>query len=527
MIERLFIQNLILIERAEIHFGKKLNILTGETGAGKSAILSAIQLILGERADLELIRKGQDLAIVEATVRIPHKQIEGLSLPLSGFPICIRRELHASGRSRCFIQDQQISLQELRTIVTGSIEMVSQSKATGLCEIDSQRRLLDTFARMNNSDFAEQFTLLCKAQKQQDELLTLQQKGGLEIDRANEDLKNIQEVNWRKDEEETLEQEHHLLIHAQELIDKISSFTTFLSEGSQPVLSTFKRFIYQLEQLERVEPKLKECSEGLRTSIAHLEEVRRFLVSYMHNLDINPQKLFTIELRMGQIESIKRKFGKTYEDVEALKHSLEARCYTFANLDSRMELTQRHLEETKKETLKQATVLTKRRKEAAIAFSELCTQKLKKLNLPDARFSIQITEKNLSEQGADEITYLFAANPGLPLLPLDTAISGGELSRLLFAIKTTLANKDQAVCLVFDEIDSNVGGKTATIFGEQLQSLAETKQIIAVTHFIQVAKCATDHFLVSKTTTQESAVTQIAKLAGPAQEKEYARMIGS
>jgi len=465
MITHLHIQNLILVEKADISFGPGLNIITGETGSGKSAILTAIRLILGERADLNYIRSGTDLAIIEAAVG---KQI-------------VRRELHRSGRSRCFIDDELVTLQELRAL---PIELVDQSASV------QEREFLDTFGKI---DSHIHYTEWMEAQKHLEQLL--------KTDRN--DLNLIQQVNWKKEEEETLQAEHHMLTHAAELLEKMGSISS---------VEIPKRILSQVEQLIRIDPKFQECADYFQTAFLNLEEASRFLHSYASKLEPDPERLFAVEKRLSEIESLKRRFG-SFERVEEIRVRL-------CGLDAAIEQAKNNVTELHIKVQTLSTALTQNRKKAAAAFAKAILSVLKELNLPDTQFSIEVLPKSLSENGADEIRYLFSANPGQSPLPLDRCASGGELSRLLFAMKVVLGS--QNTCLIFDEIDSNVGGQTATLLGAKLQTLAQKHQLICVTHFVQVAKCATDHFLVSK----HGATTHIKKLESHERAKEFARMTG-
>ncbi len=306
------------------------------------------------------------------------------------------------------------------------------------------------------------------------------------------------------------------MTNAQGLLEKISRLTALLSE-----LSPLKRLTFSIEPFQN----LQECVEWLKTASANLDEANRFLLSYADRLEADPNRLFAVEKRLGQIESLKRKFGSD-TNIETLRVSLTEKIEEFSNLDLAFEKAQASLEKIREETLSKAAALTRERKEASIRFSEAIVSELFSLNLPGVRFAIDIAPKPLSSNGSDDIRFLFAANPGSPMLPISQCASGGEVSRLLFAIKTALAGKEKNTCLIFDEIDSNVGGKTAAILGAKLQAMAEFRQLIAVTHFVQVARFAGDHFLVAKKTTAIGAETTISKLDSQTKEFEYARMTG-
>jgi DNA repair protein RecN (Recombination protein N) len=512
MIEHLSIQNLILVERAEIDFGSSLNIITGETGSGKSAILTAIRLILGERADTQWIRNGADAAVIEATIR-GSLTIDGMDIPS---PFIVRRELHRSGRSRCFIEENQVTLQELRLI---PIELVDQSASLKLCEAASQRQLLDIYGQIPS--FAPHYLALRAAQKKLDDLLQLQQTGLVDLQRLEEDLQRIEEINWQEGEEESLQTQHNLLTHSTELLEKTTDLTFLLSEDTNPILPTLKRYTHQIESLIRIEPKFHDCTECLKLATLNLEEASHFLTSYSNQLEVDPNRLVAVETRIGQIESLKRRFGP-FAQVQQTKLSLQEKIGKLSNLDEEIDQAKKELGTLETTVNQIAKKLTDARKKTALRFAEAILAELKSLNLPDARFTIEITPKPLSENGADEIRYLFSANPGQPLEPLDQCASGGELSRILFALKTAIGDKEGSTCLIFDEIDSNVGGKTAAILGAKLEKLAKSRQLICVTHFVQVAKCAKDHFLVTKTGAQ----TRIQKLDPTSCIQEYSRMTG-
>jgi DNA repair protein RecN (Recombination protein N) len=515
MIEKLLIQNLILVEKAQIQFGPGLNIMTGETGAGKSAILAAIRLILGERADAQLIRTGADLAIVEATVR------------LSNSPVTLRRELHRSGRSRYFIEESLTSLAEVKQFLGRSIELVDQSTSHKLSETEEQRYLLDSFAAILPlvDRFAAQYKEQLQAEKRLEELFQLQQTSAANQARMTEDLTLIEEVNWRSGEEESLTAEHTLLTHSQELLEKISATTLYLLESSQPVIPTLKRFSNQLEQLVEIAPKMEEAVQLFKNSLLEMEEAARLLLSYADRLDADPNRLDVVEKRIGEIESLKKRFGP-FEKIELLKKELSTQIDRIANLDTDIEEARTALATLQAQNLLAANKMTQAREKGAIALGNAVMTELKHLNLPHARFAALLEPKPLAADGANAIRFLFAANPGQSLLPLDQCASGGELSRLLFAIKTALAEKEQSSTLILDEIDSNVGGQTAAILGAKLQTLAASRQLICVTHFVQVARCAMHHFLVAKQTTPSGALTTISKLGSKQREEEFSRMTG-
>ncbi len=489
------IQNLILIEKADIAFGPGLNILTGETGSGKSAVLSAIRLISGERADSGCIRKGADFAVVEAV-------LEG--------PTFIRREIYRSGKNRCFIDDAQVSLSALRELV--DIEMVDQSNSHAI--LDSQKKMLDTNACLL-SDVAAYEASYAEEKAMDSELqILLQTPKDRELEWAEKDLNLIEEVNWKLGEEEKLAEEHHFLTHAQELAEKMSAIAFTLTEGTE--VPTLKRVLSSLESCLRFDPKLPPLAQSLKSALLEIEEAGRAIQSYTDKLEADPARLTAVETRIGAIESLKRRFGS---NIDEQKGKLLASIDRLTNLDAQIESLRSTLQTLREKNQKWAQAITQKRQKAAPRFSTQVLEELRSLNIPHAKFEIAVGDSY------NDVRFLFTANPGLPAIPLEECASGGEQSRLLLAIKSILS--DGSSCLVFDEIDSNVGGQTAAILGQKLKQLAEKRQVICVTHFVQVAKCAMEHFLVSKSTKNECAYTSVIKLSETEREIEYSRMLGN
>jgi len=529
MLISLKIQNLILIRQAEIAFGPGLNILTGETGSGKSAVLSAIRLICGDRAETQLIRKDSKLAIVEATLSVYSLESlsgEGIEPPMQGHPLHVRREIHASGKSRCFIEDQQVGLSILRKCIGCAIERVDQSSSSALCSPEEQRKMLDAYADLIPSTFLLAASFADEKQKDAEHqfLLQTQAQKERELEWANKDLDAIQQVDWKAEEEESLAQEHHLLTHAQELAEKISSTSSVLTDS--PLIFQLKRSFNLLETCGRIDPKLQPLAETMKSAVLELEEVGLSLHSYADRLEADPHRLRVVEQRISDIESIKRRYGGTHKEVQEKKEKLLAQIERLTHLDAEIEEIQAACKKLKEKNLSLSASLSAKRKTAAKKLADQILEQLKSLNLPHAQFEIALAPKALSSTGIDEIRFLFSANPGVAAIPLEECASGGELSRLLLAIKTVLSEKEGSSCLIFDEIDSNVGGQTAAILGDKLKKLAETKQVICVTHFVQVARSAMHHFLVSKIEENGSASTSISPLGLKDRQREFNRMLG-
>lgn len=480
------IQNLILIEKAEIPFGEGLNILTGETGAGKSAILAALRLIAGDRADSSLIRKGADMAVIEAEFKNS---------------LFVRREIYRSGKNRCFIDDAQVSLNELKEQI--QIEMVDQNSSI----LGEEIKLLDLFAKLELSDF--QASLQEERQLEMD-LQKLLQTPQSQLDQAKIDLEQIEEIGFQEKEEEALFAEHQKLVAAQEITGKILGVAEAFTE-----ISALKRAQHVLESCVKYDPNLQPHALQMKSSSLELEEVGRYIQSYADRLETDPKRLEVVEKRLSQIAHLKKRFGP---DIAAKTQQLHDLMEQLEHLEQRIEELQDKLRASQEKNRAWAQEITAKRQQAAPLLSRQVLQELQSLNLPHAQFEIRVGST------FNDIRFLFSANLGLSPLPIAAVASGGELSRLLLALKTVLTDSQKT--LVFDEIDSNVGGHTATILGEKLKKLAEQRQVICVTHFVQVAKCASHHLLVFKETLGESTFTRIQKLDEKKKELEYNRMLG-
>lgn len=521
MLIQLKIQNLILVDHADISFEKGLNILTGETGAGKSAILSAIRLITGDRADVSLIGKHGDVAIVEALVST-YSLPEELVAPLAGEPLLIRREISQSGRSRAFANDQQIPLSTLRQIVGHSIELVDQSSSHLLSSIEEQRNLVDTFCETHG--LVEKLTLSFseqqKLQHRKETLIQASETRNRDLKWAEEDLQFIEEINWRPDEEEKLIQEHHLLTHSQELLEKMDSLSSLFSE--MPI----KKAVSLMDRCAMLDPSLCTYASQLKSAGLEMEEVTRSIHSYVGRLEANPKRLEKVEERMARIEQVKRRFGKTFDQVEAKKSELLLKIDSLNRLDQELEEMQRDILKITQENEILGKKIQEQRKKKAPSFASAIKQELHSLNLPHAQLTIDFQEIPLTAHGKDAICFLFSANAGHSPIPISECASGGELSRLLFCTKVVLSSKEKNDCLIFDEIDSNVGGQTAAILGEKLTGIAKEKQVICVTHFVQVARLAGTHFGVSKSDENQRTRTKVTKLGSFERTQEYQRMLG-
>ena len=521
MLKSLKIRNLILVDEATITFEKGLNIITGETGAGKSAIICAIALLCGQRADLETIGKHGDLAYIEAEISHFSLPLE-ITPPKDGQSLIIRREIHKSGKNRIFANDQLISLQQLKQITNPHFEIIEQSSALKILEKSEQKKILSLFAKVEEKVkiLEKDFAMQMQCEKRIQELQQLLKNRDQDLDWASQDLQAILDVDWKENEDEQLMQQHKAFAYGQEISASLHQLSELIEKNP------LKKGAVILESLSKMDATLLPLSQNFKSVHVELAEIKSQIDTYINHSYIDPLSLEKVEQRMAKIDQIKRRFGRTFAEVELKKKHLEQKIQELSNLDDELHEKSSLLAALREKNISLATDISLNRKNAAQILCPLIEKELQHLNLLNAKFSIEFEKGPLTSDGFDLIEFTFSANSGHDPLPLDKSASGGELSRILFAIKTILIDQDNICCLIFDEIDSNVGGQTASILGQKLLHMGKFRQIICITHFVQVAKMANHHFLVSKKEEAGKTISSITKLCKNLQEKEFQRMLG-
>lgn len=515
MLESLRIENLILIRKAEIRFGRGLNILTGETGAGKSAVLAAIRLLCGEKVDTQMLRDPSKPAIIEGEIRF--KSLDADPDLLSGEETCcLRREVLPTGKSRAFMNDRLISVSELKRLSSQIIEFADQNGARELLSKSSQRSLLDEWAGIDAKAFARTYALQQKAASDLALLKIEKEKNLYSSQLFYEQIAEIEEISWKEGEEEILSTEHAKIAKAAEYLSAISLIQSELSELALP------SFLRKMA----IRTPVSEAAALFSSAAIEINEAERLLDQAASLYDPDPNKLAMIEDRIARIEKLKRKFGKSREEVEARLSALKTDLASFEKIDENIASLEKEYARLFEENKKTAADFSLKRSHEALSLQKKMQEELQTLHLPHARFEIALSPKPLGADGCDSVSFLFSANPGQPLQPLEECASGGEQSRVFFAFKIALAAKEGGCALVLDEIDSNVGGVAASILGEKLKDLGKSRQIICITHFAQAAQHAHHHLLVEKTSSVSDAETLVRTLTDRERIEEYTRMTG-
>lgn len=520
MLCSLTLQAFVLIDHALLEFQKGFHVLTGETGAGKTLLIQAIHLLTGQKVSSDLIRKGEEKAIVEATFDIENLPAVQSLLKTSGISfdpkelLIIRREVVRAGKNRIFINAQSAPLSLLAHLGPKLIELAGQNSAITLRQSDTQLALLDSYAAIDLAPYSSAYEEEKRLEKKLRELTAQNQKEALE--RLEWEWDEWNELSYQDGEEETLFAEYKAL-HAQE-------------EQSEKLLHLQKALDHpQLIPTLAHLPKFAEDSalrEHLENALVHLQEASFHVSHTLEGSENSPKRLAYLEKRLSTLSRLKKKYHVEAEEIPSYLKTLEEKIETLKTLDDSLEDLGKKLQAQKAQTKAFAESLTAERSLAAQKLGAALTHELQSLNLPSATAIITLEKKEQGPLGKDNALFLLAANPGETPAPLATRSSGGEVARFLLALKILLAQKEALPTLIFDEIDANIGGETARLVGEKLKDLGGSCQVLTITHFPQVAWCADHHLLISKKEKEGRTITTITPLTSKEKDKELLRMLG-
>lgn len=533
MLQKLSIQNFAIIRQVEINLAKGLNVFTGETGAGKSIILDAIDLVLGARADIKgLDASGADKSIIEAEFLLDKKKFEPLFVQLDvdfDASTIIRREILSNGKSRSFINDTPVSLQQLRTLTSQLVSMHSQHENTELTERTFQFSLLDGYARVKPelAEYRSGYKLYRKNEQRMKELLEQQQQLIKEKDYLEFLLNEFESVNLRTDEEEKLEAELNLLSNAESIVQASFLIVVAIQENENSVAEVLTQIRNRLKQLENINGRIRELSTRIQSSIIELKDIADEAADLKSSVTADEARMDEVNGRLNTIQGLKRKHGaaniaellQEYEKI-AQKHS------EIGNIDEEIESLHKSNEALRLSLDRQAGQLHDKRVNAAGKLKSELEGSLRSLEMPNATVVFDLSEAgHLDEYGKTELKLLFTANLGMAPQLLSKVASGGELGRLALCIRSIEAANASLSVLIFDEIDTGVSGKVASTMGKMFKQIAKHHQVIAITHLPQVAAYGDEHFMVSKKEENNRTVSYVAQLDRNERVEELAKML--
>ncbi|QVL56881.1 MAG: DNA repair protein RecN [Simkaniaceae bacterium] len=522
MIHTLSLTSFVLINSTTITFDRGFHILTGETGAGKTLLIQAIHLLSGHKVSTQLIRAGDEKATIEATFDIEklpevHSILEegGIQFDKGEFLI-IRREVSRSSKNRIFINAQMAPLSLLALLGPHLLELVSQNSSQSIRQSETQRNLLDLYGDLQQ-EVRSVKQAYYEAEAINQELTLLKQTNQEDrLNRLKWEFEEWEGLNYQDGEEEILFEEYKSLANTKESSEALCSIQGGLDHPSLiPTLAQFQKLSN--------DPSL---TEHLESAIVHLQEASFLVTKQLENIDRSPRRFEELEERLSILNRLKKKYHLESTEIPFHLKKLKEEIDTLENLDEKLAVLESMLRLKTDECRAIAHALSEKRRAAAKSLEKRLKEELHSLNFPYADTSIRFAEKTVGPSGIDEITIYLAANKGEQPASLSQKSSGGEVARFLFALKIILAEKEGLPTLIFDEIDANIGGETAALVGQKLKALGKKSQVLAITHFPQVARFADHHLQISKKEVDGRTLTEIKSLKSTEKEGELLRMLG-
>ncbi len=508
--------------------------VTGETGAGKSIIIGALQLLLGERADKSLIRTGADLCAVEAA--FSGDDLEKLNPRLVGAGVepcegdlIIKRTLSASGANRQFINGSPTTLSILKNLGDELVDLHGPHDHQSLLSPDKQLGLLDSFARAQDQlgEYRKYYRQLQTLVAEHVALNTAETAREQELDLLRHQINEIAAANLVAGEEEEIESRYKLASNSKRFIELASTIANKLSEADGSILSQLAETQRLLRELEKIDDAISRFSSAHATAVVELSEIARSLLQYAEKLDLDPAQLSALEQRVSLFETLKRKYGGSILEVIAFGERAAERMRKIEGRDAELERLASEIEKIRAQMNRYGEEVRKLRVKAAPKLSENIRRNLRDLGFRQSEFEARLSALDEPRpNGFDSVELLFSPNPGEPLKPLRMIASSGEISRLMLAIKSALAAHDAVPLLVFDEIDTNIGGEIAHAVGAKMQRLGRDHQVVCITHLPQVAATATSHFVVTKEVVRGRTFSNLREVTAKARREEIARMLG-
>jgi len=528
------IKNLALVQELEWQMGPGFIAVTGETGVGKSIIIGALQLLLGERADKSLIRTGADLCTVEAVFTGKELQKSNPQLVESGIEPCendliLKRTLSSTGTNRQFINGSLTTLSILKNLGDELVDLHGPHDHQSLLSPETQLSLLDSFARVEAQlgEYRKHYRQLQTLLAEQAALNTAETAREQELDLLRHQITEIKSANLVAGEEEEIERRYKLASNSKRLIELATGVANKLSEADGSVLSQLAETQRLLRELEKIDSSIAQLSSAHTASVVELSEIARSLSAYAEKFDLDPQQLAALEQRVSLFETLKRKYGDSIGEVIAFGERAVERMRTIEGRDAELERLAREIDNVRTQMNRAGEALRKLRAKAAPKLSENIRRNLRDLGFRQSEFEAKFNALDEpGPNGFDSVELLFSPNPGEPLKPLRAIASSGEISRLMLAIKSALAAHDAIPLLVFDEIDTNVGGEIAHAVGARMQMLGRDHQVICITHLPQVAATASSHFVVTKDVARGRTFSNLHEVIGKGRQEEIARMLG-
>lgn len=538
MLNELSIKNFAIIDELHVSFGEGLNIISGETGAGKSIIIGAVSLLLGDRATTEMIRTQAETATVEAVFDVAankplRDKVEAMGFPVSE-ELIIRRVISHSGKNRAFINGQAATLMNLSVVSESLINICGQHEHQVILDAENHIDILDEFGGClsDRAAYEEIYNQYQQIRTQIEKLQDLNKSREEKADLYRFQLKEIQDVNPQQAEDETLADEKKVLVNFQKLSGWAGNAFDLLYGEKDSAIVKLKEVQHQIKEIKKIDSNLKIAEEDIESSFVTLQEAALQLRDYGKNLFFDSERLAAIDERLDTLNRLKRKHGGSLEAVLGKRREMEEALKTVSSLEEELERLSREEEKVKETVRQKALLLSERRGQAARKIQDAVDKEIYALNMPHAAFSVSFKNdagggaESFGPKGIDNLEFYLSANKGEEARPLNKVASGGELSRIILALKNALSRTGSVSSIVFDEVDNGIGGAVAEIVGRKLKAVSANHQVICITHLPQIACFGDKHMFVSKKIVKGRTITSVNELDNEQKIEEISRMLG-
>ncbi len=534
MLQNLHVKNLALIDEIEVEFGDGLNILTGETGAGKSIILGSVNLALGGRYTKDILRQGAEYGFVELTFQVENehqiRELRELDIyPEDGTVVLSRRLMEKRSISR--INGETVPIALLKEAASILIDIHGQHEHQSLLYKKNHLGIVDAFARETASDVKQKVLKAYKAykacEKELDEMETDEAQRAKELSFLKFETGEIREADLKTGEDEDLEELYRRIVNSKRIAECVSEAYLYTSEGNDSASENLSRAIRAVSEIVEYDERASQMYDQLVEIDSLLNDFNRELADYADECEFSDEEFHDTEERLNEINHLKTKYGNTIEEILAYCAAQEKRLAALEDYDNYIEDLRAKAKKSEEELRKQAKKLSAIRRKQAKVLSKSIEDGLKDLNFENVQFEIGFAEtKGYTAEGMDDVEFMISLNPGQPLKPLASVASGGELSRIMLAIKTVMASRDEIETLIFDEIDVGISGRTAQKVSEKMAVIGKGHQVICITHLAQIAAMADRHYLIEKASSKGDTRTDIRRLDENESVRELARILG-
>jgi DNA repair protein RecN (Recombination protein N) len=539
MLTELNISNFAIIDEMKVSFADGLNVITGETGAGKSIIIGAVSLLLGDRASSDMIRSFEDSAVVQALFNISEKldlkeKLQQMGLHESD-DLMLRRVVSRSGKNRVYINGQLATLGMLSAVSESLINICGQHEHQVILNAENHIDILDEFGGLLflRSDYADMYNQYLSLNERIRELMKIKKSRGEKEDFLRFQSKEIDDAGICLGEDTALLEEKKVLVNVQKLIDHAGRAHEMLYGKAGSVLAELRSVVTNIREIRKIDQRLNLSEQDLDAMYYQLEDAALVLRDYKNSLSYDPARLDSIDDRLELLGRLKRKYGRTLEDILKKRDEIKEELKTISFVDEEIDRISAVIEMKRSKMMEKARLLSQRRREAASVLKEAIEDEIHMLRMEKATFDIMFNESsidqgeiNFNAKGIDEVEFYLATNVGETLKPLNRIASGGELSRIMLAMKKVLARTGSVGTIIFDEVDSGIGGATAEDVGKKLKDVSRHHQILCITHLPQIACFGDRHYRVVKTVSGERTVTSVDILSEDDRLDEIARMLG-